>query len=239
MKLIIAASALSAAVLLSGCGGKDTAAAGTSAKKTQTASVNAGEEKNLFPLTVGNQWVYSVESTFVINGQQRVGKTEATFVVTKTTPTADGTKATIEVRQKDKLMDTQNWEVNSHGIYQVTSGEKQTPYNPVMPAILFPLNDANKQFKWKGSGMQPLGGLGSADLDNFYRGPQDIDTDMGPMSAYCVETKGTFTVKVGKGMQLGSIWWAPKVGMVRYFSRAAVKGVVNTNVLRLKSYIVK
>jgi hypothetical protein len=238
MKLTIAASALSAVVLLGGCGGKGSADAGAT-KKVQTASVNAGEEATLFPLKVGNQWVYTVESNIVQQGKEINRKAEVMFVVTDVSPTADGAKATFEVRQKNNVVDKQIWEVNKRGIFQLTSGKTQVGFNPPVPGILFPLGEKNSKFEWAGSGIQPIGGVGTGVLHNVYLGAQNVDTDMGQMSAYCVESQGTFKVKGGSGAQKSSTWWAPKVGMVRFHSQAVVRGLTTIQILRLKGFTPK
>lgn len=210
----------------------------TPVKSVQPAVVARGEERTLFPLQVGNQWVYTVEDQ-QRRGDQAASRTaEAVFRVSKAEPMGDGTKAVIEVSFDGRVQETQSWLVDSTGIYQLTAGRSALVYEPKQPALLFPV-DTGRTFQWKGKGLMPDGTSGTGTLDNRILGPQEVDTEMGRMSAFCVETTGTFRSQRGQGRMRSMVWWAPKVGLVRWRMELSVGELGAVQTLRLKSYTLK
>jgi len=236
MKRIVSIGA-AAAIVVAGCG-QSGEYKPTPVKSVQPAVVARGEERVLFPLQIGNQWVYTVEDQ-QRKGTQAASRTaEVVFRVTNTENVGDGVKATIQVTLDNKVQEVQSWLVDSTGIYQLAGGKAGTPYEPKQPAILFPV-DTGRTFRWTGKGLMPDGGTGSGTLDNKILGPQEVDTEMGRMSAFCVETSGTFQSPRGQGKMRSMVWWAPKVGLVRWRMEMTVGDFGAVQTLRLKSYTLK
>ncbi|MCX7799968.1 MAG: hypothetical protein N2109_06445 [Fimbriimonadales bacterium] len=226
-----------ASAVLAGCG-QSGEYQPTPVKSVPPAVVARGEERTLFPLQVGNQWVYTVEDQQRRGDQVGSRTAEAVFRVAKTEPVGDGIKGVIEVSIEGRVQETQSWLVDSTGIYQLTAGRVPLAYEPKQPGILFPV-DTGRTFQWKGKGLMPDGTPGSGTLENRILGPQEVDTDMGRMSAFCVETSGTFRSQRGQGKMRSMVWWAPKVGLVRGRMELSGGELGAVQTLRLKSYTLK
>ncbi len=247
---------ISAAIVLSGCGSKDSGYVANTIKEPEKAEVKSGEEKDLFPLAVGNQWTYTLEKQVAASTNQ--GGSEAydiTLKVVKVDQTANGTQALMEILRDEKVTDRQTWVVNDKGIYQLTAsindgktGPKDIPMTPMQPALLFPAK-AGSTFEWKGKGAAMVGKVGDMTSKSRVLDAQNVDSDMGKrFSTIPVETKGSFTVPGQKGEFASTVWFTPKVGMVRIIqsvqfvagtdakNQALVRG---TYIMRLKAYVVK
>ncbi|MEJ5170455.1 MAG: hypothetical protein WHU10_05660 [Fimbriimonadales bacterium] len=226
-----------AALVVAGCG-KSGEYQPTPAQSVQPAVVARGEERVLFPLRAGNQWVYTIEDQQRRGNQSASRTAEAVFRVASAEPAGDGVKAVVEVTVENTVSERQTWLVDSTGIYQLAGGRAGVTYEPKQPAILFPV-DTGRTFQWKGKGLMPDGTTGTGTLNNKILGPQEVDTEMGRMSAFCVETSGTFQSQRGQGRMRSMVWWAPKVGLVRWRMELSVGDFGAVQTLRLKSYTLK
>lgn len=199
------------------------------------ASVTPGNEAVLFPLDKGDQWTYSVSITRMVKGQQqRPIQTEWTTKVVSSEKTAEGTKATTEVYKDTELQDRQTWLSTSKGIYQLAGGKNLATFSPRMPLIVYPVKDS-ATFNWSGKGPNGLGTTDPFKSTNQILGPQEIDTDMGRMSAYPVESRSTMSTGKVKGETASTVWLSPGVGIVRLRQEALSGDNGYVIVLKLKS----
>lgn len=228
-----------AAAALVGCGGSKGGYKPEPVKKIAPATVQSGNEANLFPLAVDNYWTYTLTDVQQ-KGQQRGSREiELTFKVKSVTDTPDGKKATIDIVQKDgKVAETQTWVVNKKGIYQATSGPKRVPYVPMQPAIFFPV-EAGTTTKWSGTGITPIGKPGPMNLSMKNLGPQEVDIEDGRVSAFATTAEGTFADGATKGRVVSDGWFAPNIGMVRTRIEAICGDRQVIQVFKLKKYEVK
>lgn len=227
------------AVLFLGCGGKKGAYKPQEVKKIPVATVQAGNEQVLFPLAVGNYWVYTLTDVQRAGDQQGSREFELTFKVTSVSNYGDGKKATIDVLQKDgTLAESQTWYVNKKGVFQGTSSKKKVPYVPMQPAIFFPV-DAGTTSSWKGTGITPVGLPGTMSMKLKNLGPQEVDIEDGRISAFATTAEGTFNVGKAQGKVISDGWFAPNIGMVRTRIEAAIGTRQVLQIFKLKKYEVK
>lgn len=234
----IASASLLAAVLI-GCGSG--AGGGYTPKpvpKVAEFKLNPGDEKTLFPLVKDNQWVYASNIIVQQGQQQATNNVELTFVVKNVVDVGNGKKATIEISSEGKVTERQAWLVNDKGIYQVTAGKDSTVFDPIQPAVAFP-PEAGREFKWEGKGLIPGGSYGVSRSVGKVLGPQEVDTDLGRMSALAVENTQTWTLNGKRGEARSTVWWAPKIGIVRFVQEIATDQIQARQTLKLKSKSIK
>lgn len=224
------------ALLLTGCKhGPNDPYVPQPAKAIPPAAVTPGNEASLFPLDKGNQWTYAVSITRMVKGQQQAPlRRDWTCKVTSSEKTADGTRAVMDILQDDKLQDRQHWLVTSKGIYQTASGNPSIDYKPMMPVVVFPVKDG-ATFSWSGSGPSGLGVNGPHTSSSKIHGSEEVDTEMGTVSAIPIESDTR--VKVGKddGQSVSTVWLAPGTGIVRLRQEALAGDTGYVLVMSLKS----
>lgn len=231
--------ALCAPWVLAGCGGEDKKAAGSKpAVKVEQASVAPGEEANLFPLTVGNQWVYDVETVLQTQRGTQSSKQVATFKVERVEPVSGGKRALISVTNDGKIVESSWWIVTNKGIYQATSGNPAVPFTPPQTILPFPIT-AGQKFTWNGTGKRNVGPSGPMKVESKVLGPMEIDTGAGRMSGIAVESKSRWTVNKVAYNTVSTVWWVPKVGIGRFAQAIATTGAATSVMLRLKSHSLK
>ena len=222
-------------LILAACTPSGPSGATASAKTLPPAKIESGKEAELMPLAKGNRWTYSYEQTIQNpDSSTRTDQKEMEWTVLDSRPVNGGTRATIEVRSEGKAVDRQVWHVDKTGIYQVSISKLNVPYEPMLPVLRFPL-DANRSFKWKGTGIQPVGVRGSMSLSGQTLDSQEVDTEVGRFSAIPVKTKTEFPVQKLTGVASNTAWFKPGLGLVRYRSEAGVGQLIGVTVLRLKS----
>lgn len=253
---ILSAALVLAASILAGCGssGSGSASSGYVPKKTQSmpsAIVQAGQEADYFPFTVGNQWTFSSETKTSVNGSVQPSKTED--VTYRLSELANGGHdAWFAVLNDTKTISREIWRLDSKGLYQVGSGkDKPKMLNPPQLLVPFPVKPG-QTFHWSANVTADNGTPLTSSIDGTVVGQEQIDTEMGPYNALAVEGKGTV-----KGKNLNSdvtikLWLIPKVGIGRYLltsstvvtssdpklkGRSARKEVMQ--VMKLKSYSLK
>lgn len=202
--------------------------------KIEPASVKAGEEATLFPITVGNAWTYSATTSVRTKQGSRQGTKDATFKVTKVEDVAGGKRATLELLMDGKAVDKQVWLVNAKGVYQVSVGiAKPRLFSTPIPAITFPIETGSK-FSWQG-------GDGKAKMayNNEVTGAEEVDTEMKRMSAIAVDSKGTSVTGVTTEKTDRTIWFAPGIGIVRIRESTSSPVGASELLLSLKSTTVK
>lgn len=227
--------AVTAAVVAAGCGPKEGSYQPKPVKITGTATVAAGQEGNLFPMAVGNQWVYDIQGQTIQQGRQVSFGGEVTWKVVKVDSLpGGGKKATVDVITGGKRTDRQEWTLNSKGLFQTSIGlNPATKFDPPIPAIVFPV-EKDRTFSWKGNGVRPNMKPGPTSTKSTIVGPKEIDVVSGPpMQAIEVKTETDFGKSIGSATS--TAFFTPNVGIVRYVH------VVNSKtptqlLLRLKSH---
>ena len=199
-------------------------------------ALKPGEESRLFPIQVGNKWVYGLETAMIAKGQRGTGGGELTHIVTDVQDKPDGKLAMIEESVNGKLSGRQTWLVNAQGIYLVGSSQGDSPiraFDTPQPVILFPA-DKGKKFDWKGTS-----GSLHLDLKADIAGPEEVDTlerRFATIRVHSVtsESKGKVT---GKSETIS--WFSPGVGIVRLRETSVSGTTASQIILRLKSHTVK
>lgn len=227
-------SVLMCVAALSGCGGKSS---------NYQAKVKADEPKleegltreNVFPLSVGNQWVYAAEQVVMgPNGQGGSQKAEVAWKVTDVKDTPSGKRAVIEVRSGGKTVDRQVWELNSKGLYQISVGsDKPRPFSPPMPVLEFPATEGLK-FTWKGTAIGSDNKPAAVSSVSTVQPVRAADTARDPIAAIPIESVMTY----GKDGSTATTtaFFAPKVGMVRLVTRIRTPRGDSDSKLVLKSF---
>lgn len=236
-KLYLIGAPLAVLAVLAGCqGGGASGYKPKPAPKVESAEVKAGEEQSLFPLAVGSQWVYTVGvRVSTSDGKSGQQQSEITLRCTKVDDVEGGKEATLEARNAEgTVTDTQVWKVTDKGIFQVAAGTKAARFEPPVPNVTFPIA-IGETVAWKGKGPMPAGEMleGTAKVKTL--GYQEIDTDMGRMSALAVETRFEWGGQ-NKGVAVGTAWWRPNYGFVRFRQEIVAGERAAVQLLKLKSY---
>lgn len=209
-------------------------------KEPEVVSVKAGEERTLFPLTVGNRWSYDAVS--IVLTQAGTVRTPATLIleVTNVTTEGDVTKATVDVFKGEVLQDRQLWVINNSGMYQEQTGlEKPLRPDPMQLALPFPI-EVDKVVTWTGKAPGPENKVVDVQQEVVNKGVEDVDTIVGMMSAYRVETTQRLKVRNEDVTVTNVSWWAPKIGLVRYKQEAKAAGrMLQSQTLVLQQHTVK
>ncbi|MBS1707826.1 MAG: hypothetical protein JSS65_03790 [Armatimonadetes bacterium] len=205
-------------------------------KEVQKTTVAAGDEASLWPLAVGNQWVFEATTT-TANGTT---VKDLTFKVTDNRKEGDKTIARIDILDGSKVVDSIDWAVDKTGIYQVTSTNQQAKYDPPQLIVKFPIKDG-ETFSQQLNGPAPTTGkdVVGQKVESTCLGMQEIDTGEGRMQAVAVESKTVFTYKDDTINTVATIWFVPKVGMARFIQETVGKKVAGKEIFRMKSHTAK
>lgn len=204
-----------------GCGsGSDNTT--TSTKSEKPVTLAEGDDAKVFPLKVGNQWVYTVltaktsqELTLKVSSvSQKDGKTYATVVITNNS--GGGTPS--------------EWLVDKNGIFQVSTNGKDK-FSPPQLLVPFPISKAGK-IPVETTGPLPIGGIKKQTGFINSLGAQEVDTDMGRMSGFAIHSE----LNWDKVVSTSIAWWTPGIGFIR--QRQEITGPNGTIVIlmKLKSY---
>jgi hypothetical protein len=211
--------------------------------------VQPGQEASLFPFKVGNQWTYTVEINIQNGNQRQTRSAEVTWRIAKVASNGGATTATIDVVQDGNVRDRQLWRSDSKGLYQLSIGVQPKAFSSPKPVLLFPLEEGRK-FSWTGTGPNSAGGMDQAKETNEINGTQIVDTDLGPVTAYSVDSKSTFQVTVRPApnqperkvpaTMTATTWFSPNIGLVRAVQTTVVGNQAGQKItLRLKSRSLK
>ncbi len=205
-------------------------------KEVPKADVAAGKEATLWPLAVGNQWVYSV----TIAGAQGSQEREITFKVVDSRKEGDRTYATIETTDGTKHLDTSEWAVDSKGIYQVSSGDKKLQYTPPQMIAKFPVK-SGESFKQSVTGPTSVTGqtVVPQDVVTECLGMEQIDTDQGRLEGAAYRSQTTFTYQNVQVMTQATVWFVPNIGLARLVQETRAKNAATKEIFRLKSHTAK
>lgn len=237
---IFAACAAALGLVAAGCGNKSDGYQAKPMAKVEPLNFQAGQEKNLFPMTVGSQWVYTVEAA--VRGPQGSGgdRGEVTLLVKSVKDVPGGKRAEIDIIRNDQVQERTIWMVNDKGIYQVSSGRNNVLFNPPQLQFSFPY-EKGKTFLWEGTGSLPDGGTGRMKVKSRILGEEEVDTETGRVSAIAVQSMTTWRNAQGVDMRMiGMSWWKPNEGLVRVRQElASPNGQSAVQLLRLKSSTLK
>jgi hypothetical protein len=211
-------------------------------KKPEAVAVAPGQEATLFPVAVGNRWSFDTKSEVrTPNGNVTNSATITLEVKEATPPDANGvSRATIEVFKGEVLQDRQIWVFKSDGIFQEQLGlDKPVRPDPMQLTVPFPI-EIDKAVPWTGKAMSATGSEAQIEQEIVNKGPEDVDTIVGMLNAYRVETTQKFMAKTAEVRVTNISWWAPKIGLVRYKQETKVDGrPFQSQTMLLKQYTVK
>jgi hypothetical protein len=227
--------ALCAIAIVVGCsGGSGGGYVPTPAPKIPPAKLTSGQEASLFPMAVGNEWTYEIETITRTKTQQATRKVDAIFRVVKVEKVGDGSRATLDLLSGDKVVDRQVWSINSKGIFQNSIGkDKVRLFSTPIPAIVFPVSEGQK-FSWSGTD-----GKYKMTFNSTVRGSQEVDTAAKRLSAIAVDSLGESVAGKITEKTDRTIWFAPGIGIVRIRESTGSQVGLSEMVLYLKSHKVK
>lgn len=212
--------------------------------KVTPATVAKGEETTLFPLRVGNKWVFEVEGETVTTQAKALTRSTVTFQVTGVVDGPSGKDATVRVTTEsqtgEKRSTNQKWRVSDKGIFQLLAGINEIPFNPPQPILPFPPEKGNR-VQYKGTGAVATKRAGTLSGFTEVLGPQEVDTGDGRLSAIACQLSGDWSGpddngKTVKGRFGYMVWFAPKVGPVRIRTELATDSASAYQTLRLKEH---
>ena len=199
------------------------------------ATITPGNETSVLPLDKGNQWTYDASTVIAQNGQPQPGSNfEVTWTVTASKQTPNGTVATIVTTQDGKTKGSQDWLVNSKGVYELSDGVPPIKFDPPLPVLLFPAKP-DSTFKYTGTGPTGFGDTGTHKSANTILASEIVDTSMGQISAIPIESKGTVVSKGITAHNAVSVYFAPGIGIVRMRQEAVAGNKGYIVLLKLKS----
>ena len=196
--------------------------------KVEPVKVTAGQEQELYPMAVGNQWVFTSES----GGR----KEEVTIKVADVQETGGAKVARLETSFGTGDVRNVQMRMDGTGVYQMTS-PSGAAYTPSQPLIMFPLEKGTKEFEF--TGPYPVEGEGPMKIAVKYVGVQEIDTDMGRLSAVAVESLTTWNTADGPGRSYAMTWWTPGIGFVRQRQEITIGNSSAIVLMKLKAYTAK
>lgn len=233
-----------AAVAVSGCNSGPGTYKPKATKKPELQEIKPDEGASLFPIKVGNRWVYSVESRQNAAGQPMEKTDELAFTIIEVKPQGDGQLVVMQATLNGEPTDKQAWLVNSKGVHQAWIKDTSRSFNPPMPLISFPLTP-DAVYEWKGKGPTMTGVMGDQSQKLKVLKTQLVDTEQGQVSAIPVEVDAEFKDSRAAGRTRSTSYWAKGIGMVRYRQESilgapgAQPTVQTIQVIRLKLHSLK
>lgn len=219
---------IAATLVFAGCGDSKASYKPQTPPAIAPASVAAGQEATLFPVDLGNRWVYDMTSQTKTVSGNIPQMAEYSLEIKKVEDSGGGKVVTIAITKGDVLQDEQIWKVDSTGIYQMGSGAGDSPrvvMDPPQPVMKFPLDGT--EATWTGKIPVADGKKQDATMVVVCKGPEEVDSLMGTLSAYHVESTQTFTDDKNTKIETKTVsWWAPKVGLVRHVLDTKANGIV-------------
>lgn len=202
------------------------------------AQVAPGQEAELFPVAVGNSWRYKMQRLQVNGGQRTGNPDDFRWEVRKIEdlPNDQGKRIYLETIKKDVVTEKQQWLLQKGGLFLEASGQGEMfACTPPEPIIIFPV-ELGKETTYEGKVASPFTTkdeatgkttrlMGTAKTKTTTSGPEEVDTDMGRLSAFKVESSGTIDAGPGKVATVQvTMFFAPKVGLVRMRQTIAAEG---------------
>jgi len=194
-----------------------------------------GSGSDFMPLAKGNSWTYEMtQSVRDRAGRQSRGMAEMTFKVTTVVDHGTGKRALVTVYNKTQPISTLSFLSNPKGVFQTSLNGKHLTavYNPPLPLINWPSKPGQKR-TWAGMGyMAGINKNGKVKMDITYKGLAEVDTPSGRMKAHRVDVVQSYADKGKKYGTTQSMWFVPKVGLVR--SLDLVSGINGTRQTDMK-----
>lgn len=193
-------------------------------------------DENIFPMEVGNEWVYDYQTFAGTSAAAAPATLTVDVVSVKETP--DGTIGELKFTLNNVVTDVQRWLVNSKGLFELSSGEKSTPFNPIQPVVMFPIVPTSV-YNWTGTGQTPAGGEGNMRVKNYVAEPVMADTSMGSLPTIPIDSTTQFVLKGKPAQAKASSYFQRGVGLVRYKLTMLVEGDYYTILIKLRSHTLK
>lgn len=187
----------------------------------------------LMPLDLGNHWTYDLQNQSFA-GEKPLGEQEieVEYRVVEVSPDGD---ARVTLESDDKPLDQQIWRSSPEGLFQVASGLKADRFDPAQPLALLPLT-AGRKFEWEGRGPLADGRVGHSSLTSEILEPQNVDTEIGTLSAVPVVTRTEYD----RGHVDNTTWFRPGIGLIRLRQETITKdGHRDVLLLTLTNYAIK
>lgn len=218
------------------------------AEKVEKAVIAQGNEADLFPMKVGNSWVYDAQSNQSSPNGNRSQTLEVAFKISEVVDVPEGKEATLDVTSDGKLTDRMKWRATKDGLYQL-SGSRINPktlqleeikFEPALRVIAFPIKDGDQNV-YTLTGLRPAVNPGPFKATLTTDGIQEVDSSIGRMSALSTTQVSEYAEKDVKIRNTATCFWAPKVGIVRYYQEVVAsndkgQSIQNVSILRLKSH---
>ncbi len=214
---------------------------GSNQSKTKVIANTAKSPYDLLPLSVGNSWTYQYYQVQVdAKGQRTESTAISTLKVVSVKDAQGGKEAVVRVYQGGEATSEIGFLVNDKGVFQTYhKGKEMMPYNPALLLMSWPVK-AGQVINWTGTGLMPgPAKMGKIDLTVTCRGEMEVDTLTGRMKAIRTDGVETYSYQ-GKKMQTTmSMWFEPRIGIIRTLDVFQFGAAGRQAELKLKSYTVK
>jgi len=231
---------LLAVAVICGCGPTTTPV--SQAKQQPVISYEAKSAMDLFPLSEGNAWTYSVVVEQYSQSGVRRGTGEQTNKVLKVRQIQGGKEADIQMlTAKNEPIGVMTLRLNDKGLYQVSVRGKNMESSPdsPQPICLWPPK-TGQTVTWRGKALMPgTQASGSIVMTVEMKGEYETDTPAGRFKAYRVDVLQKYRYQ-GTDYQTNQVmWFTPKIGLVKTQERIVSSKGANVFVMSLKSHTIK
>ncbi|HWP30690.1 MAG TPA: hypothetical protein VNK96_03050 [Fimbriimonadales bacterium] len=228
------------AVVLYSCGPTTTPV--SQAKQQPVIFYEAKSVADIFPVSEGNAWTYSVEVEQYSQSGVRRGTGEQTNKVVKIRQVQGGKEADIQMlNAKNEPIGVMTIRVTDKGLYQlgVKGGNRSLSPDSPQPICLWPLK-TGRTVTWKGKALMPgTPAIGAIVMTVEMKGEYETDTPAGRFRAYRVDVTQKYRYQ-GTDYQTNQVmWFTPKVGLVKTQERIVSPKGVNVFMMSLKSHTIK
>ena len=229
--------------LLAGCGPDVDPKAGT--KREPVKAFEATSPLDLFPVSEGNAWTYTIEVRVTAPNGEVVNRhmSEQSYKVISVNETPEGKRARLHILSEDgtKLAEM-GLLFTDEGLFQTgfTSEAISINHDPIQPIFLWPLKTDETH---KYSGISYLPGLrraGPISGEMIYKGEYEVDTASGRYKAFRVDYNQEYQHEGKDYVSVLVSWFTPKVGPVKMNEFISLQNNASQlTIMSLKSYTVK
>ena len=202
----------------------------TKTEQVEAAEIAPGDEASIFPIAVGNQWVY----------ERSIGErtSETTLKILSVDEVDGGQNIEMEVTSENGDSLTSTWRMDDTGIYQLNASSDQPNFEPAQILVPFPL-EAGNEFTQDIEGIRPDQSTGPMKLNGRVNGAEEVDLVGKSVSAFSVKTASFWETEGATATSIATSWWAPGIGFVRQHQVVTSPDFSATLVFKLKSYSFK